>query len=88
MAEAPMGIGYGGVCVCVYSSPFTSKWPILIPHGYILRVSTKQGEPSKIFIGKVLICERKRPSNLQGKSRSLLDAVLPFSGLVFGLSFS
>lgn len=40
LAEAPAaGTGYG---VCMPSLSFISKWPILTPPGYMLRVSTKQ----------------------------------------------
>lgn len=54
----------------------------------MLRVSTKQRDLSKIFVGKVLICEKKKkhPSSHPRKMKNR-RAVMPFSVLVYELLF-
>lgn len=75
-----------GVVYIFYHSLLSS--PFWYPHGYMLRVSTKQRDLSKIFVGKVLICEKKKkhPSSHPRKMKNRC-AVMPFSVLVYELLF-
>ena len=76
LAEGPaIGIGYSWVrrsVVCVYSLPLTFKWLILsLALGSCVRCP-RWGGPSKVFLEKVVICERRYPSSHSRKTKNHL----------------